>query len=144
MNIGVDNASIIVLEHEVDHAIELQSVLLQSGFQHISTFHYCETAEHWLETHSPDVAIVDPRLRDGLCRGVVSVLTHRKIPFIVYSSDNIDHVHWLKGGTRLPRPCGPRTLLSAIHVALMNSDAYTPSTFISLPTCSSRPDHLRS
>jgi DNA-binding response OmpR family regulator len=142
MTITIGNEPILILDDEVGYAIEIQGILSQAGFRNCSTFHYCEVAERWLARQSPKVAIIDPRLRDGLCREVVSVLIHRNIPFIVYSSDDVGPVDWLKDGTWLPKPCAPHLLVSAIHLKL--ADSYSLSTSISLPRSSTASYHPQS
>jgi hypothetical protein len=44
----------------------------------------CESAEEWLNLHSPDVAIIDVRLQDGSSAQLAKKLCGREIPFVVY------------------------------------------------------------
>ena len=47
-------------------------------------------APRWLEDNIPDVAIVDPRVTDGVCTDVVEALSTAKVPFIVNSGAGVE------------------------------------------------------
>jgi DNA-binding response OmpR family regulator len=63
----------------------LESSLEDAGFQVAGPFASNREALAWLESHTPDVAIVDVLLRDGPCTPTVHALRQRKIPFVIYS-----------------------------------------------------------
>lgn len=52
-------------------------MLRELGASEVTVFDMRTDAIAWLATHRPDVAIVDPRLNDGLCRDVVEALAAR-------------------------------------------------------------------
>ncbi|MEO9229777.1 MAG: response regulator [Devosia sp.] len=75
----------LLLEDEALIAIDIESMLTDEGYQ-VVTFATCSEALIWLREHSPAIAIVDVRLRDGACNPVARLLTERRIPFVVHSA----------------------------------------------------------
>lgn len=75
---------VLLLEDEALIAIDMESALRDAGFD-VVLFAHCAQSDEWLETHSPDIAIIDITLADGVCIKVASTLIERKIPFIVHS-----------------------------------------------------------
>jgi DNA-binding response OmpR family regulator len=65
----------------------------------------------WLSEHTPDIAVVDPHLRDGMCIEVIQVLTDRKVPFVVHSGErpeDAEEEHRFHKGHWVAKPYGPR------------------------------------
>lgn len=65
--------------------LDLAEALDASGYYVAGPFPCGRDASEWLAQFTPDVAIVDVTLRDGMCLEVIRVLQARTIPFIVYS-----------------------------------------------------------
>ena len=56
---------VVVLEDEALIALDLQDGLQDSGYRVAGTFTTCAEALSWLQTETPDVAILDTVLKDG-------------------------------------------------------------------------------
>ncbi|MBP2490977.1 DNA-binding NtrC family response regulator [Rhizobium leguminosarum] len=80
-------ALVLLLEDEAIIAIDAEEMLRGMGIGNVTSLDTNEATLLWLSEKTPDLAIVDPRLKDGLCSGVVADLVERAIPFIVYSGD---------------------------------------------------------
>jgi hypothetical protein len=50
----------------------------------------CLQAEDWLDNNSPQIAVLDVALADGVCVNVASTPIERRIPFIVNSAARLD------------------------------------------------------
>jgi DNA-binding response OmpR family regulator len=78
----------LLLEGEPFIALDLEGVLNEHGFDDVVALTTRAAALEWLAApHHPRLAIVDPRLSDGLCSDVLRELAGRDIPFIVSSGD---------------------------------------------------------
>jgi DNA-binding response OmpR family regulator len=107
---------ILILEDEALIALDLEDQIKSAGFQVAGVFSSCSAALNWLETGSPDFAILDVELRDGTCATVAYVLHSRNIPFVIYTGNialdaQLDPIfqqgHWL------PKPAISGVLLKA-------------------------------
>jgi len=83
----------LLVEDEALIAMALEASLEEAGFQVAGPFMSNATTLAWLETHSPDLALVDVLLRDGPCTSVVRALKGRGIPFAVYSGLKPGNLH---------------------------------------------------
>ena len=75
----------------------------------------------WLSGHTPTLAVVDPRLKDGSCAEVVRHLVERDIPFVVYSGDvgaAVETDAAFGKGVALMKPSGPQEIEDALAAAL--------------------------
>lgn len=110
--------SVLVLEDEPIIALDLEEVLAEAGFEDIQVYSSCADAAVWLEAHTPKVAILDPRVRDGVCTSIAKTLLERSVPFVVYSGQSPDldeeAVSTFSKGTFLLKPCHPDMLFKAI------------------------------
>jgi DNA-binding NtrC family response regulator len=103
MNLG----RVLVLEDEPFIALDLEGMLEEFGATSVVSLNTRADALRWLEDNRPDVAIVDPRVNDGICTDVVEVLAMAKVPFVVYSGAGVDenaseafsHGEWLSKPT---------------------------------------------
>ena len=91
---GYASPTIFILEDEPLIAMEVEEGLLVAGFEIAAVLASCVDGLKWLETNSPDAAVLDIELRDGNCAEIAALLHNRKIPFVVYSGSlpNMDHV----------------------------------------------------
>jgi DNA-binding response OmpR family regulator len=95
---------VFVLEDEALIALNVQDELQDAGYEVAGPFSACSAALEWLRTTTPDVAILDTALKDGSCHGVALELTHRKVPFLIYSGFQEDrqllsefhHIPWIE------------------------------------------------
>ena len=118
---------VLLLEDEALIGLNLRDDLLDAGFQVEGPFNTCAAALEWLQMATPDMAILDAALKDGPCRGVALELTHRKVPFLIYSGYHEDrqllaefpHVTWIEK----PAPCS--VLVEACQQLLVGCDRIT-------------------
>lgn len=76
---------ILLLEDEPFIALDMEEMLREFGASEIVTFDMRSEAMEWLASNRPDLAVVDPRLNDGICIDVVEKLSAEGVPFAVYS-----------------------------------------------------------
>lgn len=105
----------LLLEDEALIALDVEQHLAEAGFQvvHVTS---CEDAERYLADQSPDLAVIDLTLRDGICHGVARILVERSVPFIVHSGsneidDNPDH-QIFQSGTWISKPSSMADLVA--------------------------------
>lgn len=113
---------VLLLEDEPLIALDVEQVLSDAGFQEIRIISSCCDAEAWLQQSNPVFAIIDPRLRDGMCDPIARILVKRNIPFIVYSGDVItvaDQEPAFAAGVWLSKPSPPTDLIEAIETAVL-------------------------
>ena len=81
---------VLVLEDEALIAINLQDELQDAGYEVAGPFTTCAAALEWLQTETPDTAILDATLNDGSCHSVAVELSRREVPFLIYSGHQED------------------------------------------------------
>lgn len=116
--------TLFLLEDEPFIALDIEEVLSRAGVSDIHTVSTCKEADSWLVETTPDVAIIDPRLSDGICTAVVAKLVLRGVPFVVYSGDTdtlLDEEPAFGCGDWLKKPCGPEELVSAVGRAIVRT-----------------------
>ena len=118
---------VLILEDEALIGLNLRDDLQDAGYRVEGPFTTCAAALSWLETATPDMAILDAALKDGPCREIALELTHRKVPFLIYSGYHEDrlllaefpHVTWIEK----PAPCS--VLVEACQRLLVGCDRIT-------------------
>jgi DNA-binding response OmpR family regulator len=108
-------ALVLLLEDEAVIAIDLQDELQDAGFQVAGPFTTCVAALEWLQSRTPQAAILDTLLKDGPCREIAIELERRRVPFVIYSGVQEDdqlaaefpHVTWIE------KPASPEILVQA-------------------------------
>ncbi|NEJ90002.1 response regulator [Rhizobium leguminosarum] len=117
--------TILILEDEPFIALDIETVLEEYGQRNFVTLSTGSDAVSWLKENSPSVAIVDPRLSDGVCTAVARHLVDCGIPFIVYSGES-ESVSELEPafveGHLLMKPASPEQLVEAVETALYGFD----------------------
>jgi DNA-binding NtrC family response regulator len=112
LRVGSSAPVLLVLEDEALIALDIESEALANGFS-VYTASTCAQGSAWLETHTPDVAILDISLEDGPCVPVAKELQIRGVPFLVHSArgrlDNLDPV--FKFGTWVGKPTDTSALI---------------------------------
>ena len=107
---------VLVLEDEALIALNLQDELQDAGYEIAGPFTTCAAALEWLGTATPSMAILDAALKDGPCCEIALELSHREVPFLIYSGHQEDeyllaefqHVTWIEKpvpSTVLVRAC---------------------------------------
>jgi DNA-binding response OmpR family regulator len=115
---------VLILEDEALIGINLQDELQDAGFRVAGPFTTCSAALEWLQTATPDAAILDAALRDGPCREIAQELGNRAVPFLIYSGYGLDqeflaafhHVTWIE------KPVPPSALVQACQELLVSQD----------------------
>jgi len=95
---------VLVLEDEALIALNLQDELQDEGYEVAGPFTDCSAALDWLQTTTPDMAILDATLNDGSCHSVAAELSRRGVPFLIYSGYQEDrqllaefrHITWIE------------------------------------------------
>ena len=108
---------VLILEDEAIIAIDLQDELLGAGYRVAGPFTRCAAALDWLSGATPDLAILDTVLKDGLCREVALELYRRHVPSLICSGHRQDkhlltelgHLTWLE------KPVPPFILVEECH-----------------------------
>ncbi|KAA0688009.1 response regulator [Neorhizobium sp. P12A] len=111
----------LLLEDQPFIALDLEEVLDENGHLNHVTFTTCTEASEWLEVNKPSLAIVDPRLSDGMCTAVVRRLTELAVPFIVYSGEGESLQATepaFANGELLGKPALPDEMIAAVTRAL--------------------------
>lgn len=107
-----------MMEDEPIIALDLEEILAEAGFDEIRVFSSCTDANGWLELNTPEVGILDPQVRDGVCTSVAKTLVERAVPFVVYSGQSADLTEdaaaIFSKGILLLKPCHPDMLLTAL------------------------------
>lgn len=82
---GAGGRCVLVAEDEALISVILSGDLSDEGYRIAGPFSRCQDAVAWLAHNTPDLAIVDYMLRDGLCTTVTRVLRARAVPFVIFS-----------------------------------------------------------
>ena len=77
---------VLLAEDELLIAIALEDELTEAGFWVAGPFTSCAPALTWLDENTPDVALLDVKLADGLCLEVARTLVRRGVPLVLFSA----------------------------------------------------------
>ena len=118
---------VLVLEDEALIGLNLRDDLQDAGYRVEGPFTTCAAALSWLETATPDTAILDAALKDGPCREIALELGRRDVPFIIYSGYHEDRqllaefpqVTWIE------KPAPSSVLIEACQQLLVGCDRIT-------------------
>ena len=116
------NFEVLLLEDQALIAIYVEELLHQACFQTVNTVSSCLAAAEWLQSHTPGLAVIETRLRDGQCDAVAQMLESRGVPYLVHTagSERGDPSHGSLQQTCawLPKPCDPDDFHAAIRHCL--------------------------
>jgi len=120
---------VLILEDEAVIALNLHDELQDAGYSIGGPFTTCADALSWLETNTPDLAVLDTILKDASCDEVARELADRKVPFLIYSGHREDkellaefnHVRWIE------KPVPPSVLNEECKQLLVGTDLRTAS-----------------
>jgi DNA-binding response OmpR family regulator len=95
---------VLVLEDEALIALNVQDELQDAGYEVAGPFSTCSAALEWLQTTTPDMAVLDTTLKDGHCREIALELSRREVPFLIYSGyqedqqllSDFQHITWIE------------------------------------------------
>jgi len=110
----------LIVEDEVLIALSIEGYLEDLGYEAEGPFTAGAAALSWLETHTPQAAILDYSLADGACNKLARELRQRGIPFVIYSGyqPNADLPEEVRGMPWLEKPCRREDLLQALRSVL--------------------------
>lgn len=113
------NDTVLVLDDQPLIALEVEDLLNRAGFSNVVTCTSCTDARHWLEANTPQLAVIETRLRDGSSNEIAEILTSRNVPVIVHSADDAQIVPATgitqKSRFWINKPCLPDTFLKAVQ-----------------------------
>jgi DNA-binding response OmpR family regulator len=100
----------LLVEDEALIGMALEAYLEDAGYEVAGPFATCAAAVASLDMQTPEVAIIDYKLRDGCCLKLVRVLRAMEVPFLVYSglprlpdlSSEFEGAVWLEKPTDRP------------------------------------------
>src|SRR5918998_6458723 len=75
----------LVVEDQALISMELEACLAEVGIEIAGVLPSCERALAWVENETPNVALLDYRLKDGFCTEIARTLRQRGVPVVVYS-----------------------------------------------------------
>ena len=81
---------VLAVEDKAVHGNIVERAIDEVGARVAGPFHSCSDAVRWLETHTPDVAVLDVSVGDEPCSEVARQLRQNGIPFVVFSTSNPD------------------------------------------------------
>lgn len=128
----LDVGCVLLLEDEPFIAIDLEETLTEAGARSVISLGSIVDALEWLKSNSPDMAVLDPHLRDGTCSAVAAALVERGIPFLVHSGDMqsvLEAGSPFAFGEWVSKPSMPENLIGKCRLALAHRDS----------TCKSKP-----
>jgi DNA-binding response OmpR family regulator len=132
--------NILLLEDEALIAIEVERMLADAQLGLATCLASCAESLTWLETNTPDVAVVDIFLRDGECDEVAEVLVARGVPLVIHTarrSASTDNQRIFLNGVWICKPSDPDELISAVQSCFMGhrfAAAQLPGQDIYVPT----------
>ncbi len=115
------NFSVMIVEDEFLIAMDIEAMLEDNGLTVIGTAASVAGALQFLETTSPDIAVLDGNLRGVSVTPVALRLNELAIPFVLasaYSFKDIDGSDVLAQATNVGKPILEHRLLEALREAM--------------------------
>jgi two-component system, response regulator PdtaR len=115
---------VLVLEDEAIIAIDVQDELQDRGYRVAGPFTSCADALEWLQSATPDLAILNSVVKDRGCQEIALELSRRKVPFLIYSGHSEEmqllaefhHITWVE------KPVPPSVLTEECRKLLAAAD----------------------
>jgi DNA-binding response OmpR family regulator len=108
--------SVLVIEDDAIVGFDLVEALSEAGLKAIGPLTSRAAALDWLETNTPEAAVLDLMLEDGTAAAVAQLLKTRDVPFIAFSArpleDDLADVLCIE--KPVPSPLVVQTLLTFI------------------------------
>ena len=110
----------LIVEDPVLIALSIEAYLEDLPYEAKGPFTAGTAALSWLETHTPQAAILDYSLADGACSELARELRRRGIPFVISSGyqPDADRPEEIRGMPWLEKPCSGEDLLGALRSVL--------------------------
>ena len=111
---------VLLLEDVALIAMKLEDDFEAAGFKVAGAFATCRSALDWLESETPDAAVLDTTVRDGTCKDLAVELNRRGIPFVVYSGhpEERNLIEELNDAVWIEKPASTDILITAIETIL--------------------------
>jgi DNA-binding response OmpR family regulator len=116
--------NILLLEDEAVIAMDVEQTLFKAGLGPATSLASCASALNWLESNTPDVAVIDIFLKDGECDEVAEILVKRGVPIVIHSARRVvagDSHRVFLSGTWVCKPSDPNQLARAVRASLQGS-----------------------
>jgi DNA-binding response OmpR family regulator len=102
----------LIAEDQALIGMALEAYFEDLGIDVAGPFPSCTEAAGWVDAHTPEIAILDFKLKDGSCIDLARSLLARGVPVIIYSGiSGINERQNLAGVTWLEKPADRATLL---------------------------------
>ena len=107
----------LVAEDQALIALALEAALEEVGIGIAGPFPSCAEALTWVARHTPELAVLDFKLRDGPCTDLAQTLLGRGVPVIIASGcpQGPDTPPELYDAIWLEKPLDPARLLALIE-----------------------------
>lgn len=116
MKTGGRNISVLLVDDEPLIGLDLSDTLVGAGYEVIGPASTIATALSLLDRQTPRYAVIDVKVRDGLCLDLARQLRRQNVPFIIhtgYPRDGSDPMEFSEA-PRLIKPASPSDLLQAL------------------------------
>lgn len=108
---------ILVAEDELLIAMELETMLLDAGYEVMGPVATVAAALAILDGHRPDAGVLDVNLRGEQITPVARVLKNMGVPFLLstaYDQATLDKIAAFIGVTIIGKPASPKQLLAEL------------------------------
>ena len=107
---------VLLVEDDAIVAMSLQDDLEEADYTVAGPFDTCAAALDWLENETPDLAVLDTRLKDGTCKALAAELARRGVRFVLWSSQWQDkqELHEFTDAVWVKKPSAHTALLNAL------------------------------
>jgi DNA-binding NtrC family response regulator len=107
----------LIAEDQALIGMALEAYLEDVGIAVAGPFASCAAALSWVERKTPDIAILDFKLKDGPCTELARVLIGRGVPLVIYSGcrRNAEAPAELRDVVWLEKPIDRATLLDVVR-----------------------------
>lgn len=113
---------ILILEDQPLIAMDVESMLVDSGLGVASILSSCASALEWLVNARPDAVVLDIGLSDGSCIDVAARLIALDIPFVVHSGSERAQTSLnpiFRRGQWVGKPSNESDLIAAVQAAVV-------------------------
>ena len=75
----------LVAEDQALIGMAIEAYLEEVGMEVVGPFSSCKSAHDWVQDDTPDLALLDYKLKDGVCVELARDLIRRGVPVVFYS-----------------------------------------------------------
>lgn len=120
------NLTVLIVEDEALIALDIEMMVEDNGYGVLGPVSSVDKAMKLLETHKPDVGLLDANLNGETIAPVARRLRDLKVPFLLISAyDNVDFLESdaLTNVENIGKPFNEDGLLSGLHRAVTQTKA---------------------